>query len=62
MAVFDRLVRFRDGEGNIYSGEASKIPWHGDLVGKTVKVYSSTNPWDMGFHLTGAEATISEVF
>ena len=62
MAAFDWLVRFRDGEGNIYSGEASKIPWDGDLVGKAVKLYSSTNPWDKGFHLTGTKATISEVF
>jgi hypothetical protein len=61
MAAFDRLVRFRDSEGSIYSGEASGVPWDAELVGKTVKIYSSSNPWDHGFHLTDTEATISEV-
>ena len=61
MAAFDRLVRFRDSEGSILSGEASQVLWDADLVGKTVKIYSSSNPWDHGFHLTDREATISEV-
>ncbi|RFU24406.1 hypothetical protein B7463_g11930, partial [Scytalidium lignicola] len=61
MAQFDRLVRFRDVLGHIHHGEASKIPWEADLVGKTVPIYSGVDPWDENFRLTDEEATISEV-
>lgn len=61
MASFDRLVRFRDAQGHVHQGEASAIPWTENLVGKTVKVFSGSSPWDKDFRLTNEEATISEV-
>ncbi|KIX97075.1 uncharacterized protein Z520_07189 [Fonsecaea multimorphosa CBS 102226] len=61
MPRFERLVRFRDSQGQIQQGEASKISWDSELVGKVVPIYKGTNPWDDDFHLTEQTATISEV-
>ncbi|OQV08540.1 hypothetical protein CLAIMM_12796 [Cladophialophora immunda] len=61
MARFERLVRFRDPQGHVQQGEAAKIPWDSELVGKVVPIYSGTDPWDEDFHLTEQTATISEV-
>ncbi len=61
MSRFDRLLRFRDSNGRIQQGEASKIQWDSELVGKAVPIYSGIDPWDENFHLAKETATISEV-
>uniref|UniRef100_A0A8H7K4A5 Fumarylacetoacetase-like C-terminal domain-containing protein n=1 Tax=Bionectria ochroleuca TaxID=29856 RepID=A0A8H7K4A5_BIOOC len=56
MPNFNRLVRFKDTDGNIRYGEA---PSSGSLIGSEVDVYSGIEPWNLS--LTKERAVISEV-
>ncbi len=58
--TFERLVRFRSSNGQIYYGEASS-EWQSDLKGKEVQVFSGSDPFDSSFELSDKKATISEV-
>lgn len=53
---FQRLVRFRDENGQINYGEA---PADEELIGKRVPIYTGSDPWDLQH--TTQTATITEV-
>ena len=59
-AKFERLVRFRASDGQVYYGEAGS-EWEADLKGKEVQVFSGADPFDGSFKLSDKKATISEV-
>ncbi|VUC32618.1 unnamed protein product [Clonostachys rosea] len=56
MPNFNRLVRFKDSDGNIRYGEA---PSSGSLIGSEVAIYKGTEPWNL--NLTKERAIISKV-
>lgn len=57
MGSFERLVRFRASDGDIYFAEA---PDSSPLVGQTVKTYSKS-PLEEEYLLSGDEKEIAEV-
>jgi hypothetical protein len=57
---FERLVRFRASDGQVYYGEAGS-EWESDLKGKEVQTFSGSDPFDSSFNLSEKKATISEV-
>jgi len=57
---FERLVRFRASDGQIYYGEAGS-EWQSDLKGKEVQLFSGSDPFDSNFQLSDKKATVSEV-
>lgn len=59
-ANFERLVRFQASDGQIYYGEAGS-DWQSNLKGKEIQLFSGTDPFDGGFHLTEKKAVVSEV-
>jgi hypothetical protein len=59
-AKFERLVRFRASDGQVYYGEAGS-DWESALKGREVQVFSSLDPFDSSFSLSDKKATISEV-
>lgn len=60
-APFTRLVRFQATDGKIYLGEAGD-DWHSELEGRTVPVFSGSDPFDTKLHLSSDKtAVISKV-
>ncbi|OQU95239.1 hypothetical protein CLAIMM_01475 [Cladophialophora immunda] len=57
---FQRLVRFRASDGQIYYGEAGS-DWESDLKGREVHIFSGADPFDSSFRLSEKKAVISEV-
>ena len=58
--AFDRLVRFRASDGQIYHGEAGSN-WEAELRGQNVETFTGQGPWDSQFHASGERAEIAEV-
>src|ERR1700744_5903631 len=58
--AFERLVRFRAADGEIYYGEAGS-EWQSDLKGREVPLFSGSDPFDSSFQLSDKKATIAEV-
>ncbi|KAH0837094.1 hypothetical protein AYO21_04554 [Fonsecaea monophora] len=59
-AKFERLVRFKAADGQIYYGEAGS-DWDSDLKGREVQIFSGLDPFDSNFKLLDKKAVISEV-
>jgi hypothetical protein len=57
---FSRIVRFRDGEGQVYYGDAGS-DWNKDLRGQSIEVFQGSQPWDTNFDRSGNHAVVSEV-
>ena len=57
---FQRLVRFEDPQGIIRYGEAG-LDWSKGLVGQTVPTFTTSNPYDDDYTLSGNHAKISRV-
>lgn len=56
--IFNRIIRFRDPEGQRLYGEA---PRGDDFVGQMVPVYDGSSPWDPDLKATEQHAEIIEV-
>lgn len=60
---FDRLVRFKSCDGEIYYGEIKdKESTVESLQGQSVIVYKGNNPWDDDFERTTKKEKIDQVY
>lgn len=60
MVNFNYLVRFEDENGVIHFGEAGAGGSEGELVGRSVPVYTGEAPYKQ-LQLSGSKATIAKV-